>query len=241
MRAIRAWNKSVAGFVALLLVASLAGLGGAGQGASAEGEASEWLNPQSLVELVARVQELEWTWTEFEGDVEVETMTVSYRLAGPDIIVGRDTTKVELTVDGDLWRVWLAEDGAVVQAEIAGEVMPQMFAETMVGPMLTGLFWPFTLAEHYGVQEALTETAPGLEVRRVDRDLWQIGDLEVPIYQVEVRVYGEPYLDPGEEVGYIWVIGDFGTFRMLLEWQVSEVQAEDMTVVQMLVKRVVPR
>lgn len=201
MHAVRAWKKSVAGFVALLLVASLAGLGGAGQGASAEGEASEWFNPQSLVDLVARVQELEWTWTEFEGDEEVETMSVSYRMAGPDIIVGRDTTKVELTVDGDLWRIWLAEDGAVVQAEIAGEVMPQMFAEMVAGPMLIGLFWPFTLAEHYGVQEALTETTPGLEVRRVDTGLWQIGDLEVPVYQLEVRVYGEPYLGPGEEVG----------------------------------------
>ncbi len=233
-----AWKKGLAGLFALLL---LVGPAAAGEDISAEVEIDEWFNPVALSEVVATVRELEWSWTEFEGDVELETMRVSYRLVGDTVVGGADATEVELIVDGSLWKIWLAADGSVLQAEIEGELMPQMFADMVVGPMLTGLFWPFTMADAYGVEQALTDIGPGWELRSSDTGTRQIGDMEVSVQELAVSLRGEPYLEPGEQVDYLWVIGDFGPFHMLVEWRVTDIDADDVIAVRMVVESVVPR
>lgn len=89
--------------------------------------------------------------------------------------------------------------------------------------------------------EALVETPPGMEIHVRDQDLRRIGDLVVPVQVVGMRVFGEPYPKPGERATFVWVVGDFGDFLMLVQWEVLDVQAEELLAMNMEVKRLVPR
>lgn len=209
-------------------------------GQETSSESKPWFNPKNLVEAVARIRELEWSWTVFE-DGEPETMNVGYRLLRYETVQGRRTALVELTIDEDLWQVWLDSDGQVVQAAIDGELLPQMLAEMIVSSTLVFIFTPFFFAEPYRVPEVLVETPPGTEIRVREGIPRKVGDLVIPVQVVEMRVFGEPYLKPGEQATFVWVIGDLGDFLMLVQWEVVDVQAEDLMAMNMVVKHVVPR
>lgn len=227
-------------WVCVLLSAVCLVMASALAGQEPSGGSKEWFNPKKLSDVVARVQELAWSWTFFE-EGEEETMDVSYRLLGYETVLGRKAALVELTINEDLMQIWLDSEGNIVQGAIDGELLPQMFAEMMFGATLTFVFSPFIFAEPYKVPEALVETLPGMEIRVRERDLRRIGDLVVPVQVVEMRVFGEPYLKPGERATFVWVIGDFGDFLMLVQWEVLDVEAEEMLAMNMEVKRLVLR
>ncbi|MFO8034366.1 MAG: hypothetical protein R6U88_04275 [Candidatus Bipolaricaulota bacterium] len=214
MRTASPWKKGMAALSALLIVGSVAAFG------SGEVEVEEWYNPQSVGDLVAAVREMDWSWTQFEGDVEKDTLAVSYRLVGPEVVAGEDTTLVELVMDGETARVWLAEDDSIAQLEMGGELVPLAWMPAeQIEMMMTAYFWPFMMVEAFPVEEVATGVYQGVSIDSVDTEVREIGDLEVPVHRFEVSVSGEPHLEPGERVDYVWAIGDFGTFQMVVEWQ----------------------
>ncbi len=223
----------------------LALAGGSALAASPGGDdvvdVDDWFIPLGLPDVVATLRALEWSWTEFDGDTEMESMRVLYQLVGPADVAGQETTEIHLTVDGELWRIWLDPDGDVVQAEIEGELMPQMFADMVVGPMLTGLFWPFSMVEAYGVEQVIVHGDPGWDVRSVETTTVTIGDLEVPVTYLEVMTSGAPYLDAGQRMELLWGIADFGAFQMLVEWRVTDLNVDEVSTFRILVERVIPR
>lgn len=180
------WLFVLLSAVSLVMVPALAGQ-------ESSGGLKEWFNPKKLSEVVARVQELAWSWTFFE-DGEEETMDVSYRLLGYETVLGRKAVLVELTINEDLMLIWLDSEGNIVQGAIDGELLPPLFAEMTLGATLSFIFSPFIFAEPYKVPEALVETPLGMEIHVRDQDLRRIGDLVVPVQVVEMRVFGESYL-----------------------------------------------
>ncbi len=239
------WRQVLRGYVVVLFMMLLALGGTPGLATGAAGDVAvdvdDWFVPLGLPDVVATLQALEWSWTEFDGEAELESMRVVYQLVGPADIAGQETTKIHLTVDGGLWKIWLHPDGAVAQAEIEGELMPQMFADMVVGPMLTGLFWPFSMVQAYGVEQVITHGDPGWDVRSTDTRMAMIGDLKVPVTYLEVATSGQPYLDAGQRMELLWGIADFGAFQMLVEWQVTDVSVDEVSTFRILVERVIPR
>jgi len=233
------WKKSVTGLFALFLIAAPAAVGVADDVAG-DVEIDEWFNPLGLDEVIGRLQVLEWAWTEFEGETEQETMRVRYALVGMEEIQGQATDVVELTVDGELWRIWLAADGSVAQAEIGGELWPPMLADMVVGPMVMAVFWPFQMVDFYGVEGALTDAGPGWDFRSVAVGEAHVGELTVPVQQVSLSM-GEPHLAPGEQVDLLWEIADFGPFQMLITWQSTDIVGDDVMTLHMRVEKVVLR
>lgn len=184
-------------------------------------EIKNWFNPMGVGLLTTQLRELEWTWTGTEDGVEQETMRVAYRLAGKETVAGKDATRLELSVDGEPWILWMAEDGSVVQAEIGGEKLPTEMASLVVAPMVTGLFWPFLMADAYEVDKVVTGTHENWSVTVADAGRQQFGPTSARVQRVTTTVSGPPYTDAGETMTMVWSIGDFGAFQMLVEWRVQ--------------------
>jgi len=202
-------------------------------------EIDNWLNPVGLSSLLARFRELEWVWIDIENGVEQPATAVSYRLIGSETLQGHESTKVELIVDGSPWNVWLDERGDVVQAEIEGEMLPAEMTSMVVGPMLTGLFWPFSMVEAYRVDQVVADGGPGWETTVTEIGQRQYGDLIADVHEVRVTVSGPPYMAAGESSTLIWAIADFGPFQMLAEWHVIDTDTTD--AFRMEIVRVVPK
>ncbi|MGC9530317.1 MAG: hypothetical protein ACP5G2_06925 [Candidatus Bipolaricaulaceae bacterium] len=236
-------HRVVAVVVALMLAACLGTAGWAEGDAppTVDLEIDDWFIPQGLTDIVARFRELEWSWRESDSAEDGEEFRVGYHLVGDGVVEGQQTTEVELVVNGDSWRIWLAPDGSVVQVEVDGELLPPGYAHMVSGPMLTGLFWPFTMVEYYGVGQALAQAGPGWEFHAVGAGVRQLGDLQVPVHEIQLAMSGPPHLAPGERVELVWTVADFGAFEMLVEWRVTEDEAAGVTALLMQVERVVLR
>jgi len=202
-------------------------------------EIDNWWNPVGMGALLARFRELEWVWTNTEAAGEEESTTVRYRQIGTETIQGRETTKIELTIDGAPWRIWLGDGDEVVQAEIEGEILPAEMTSTAIGPMLTGLFWPFTMVDAYRVDEVVAGEGLGWEMTVTDVGRRAYGDLVADVHEVVVTVSGPPYMEEGERSTLVWAIADFGSFQMLAEWRVIDADTAD--AFRMEIVRVVPR
>ncbi len=208
-----------------------------------EVDIEEWYSPQSVWDLVAIFEEMEWSWTMIEDGVEEDTVLASYRLVGPEVVAGEDTTLVELVMDGESSKVWLSEeDEAIAQLEMGGEIIPLVFVPAeQLERMMAGYFWPFITAEYFSVDQVVAGAYPGVTIDSVETELRELGQLAVSVDKVEVTLMGEPFLEAGERANLVWAIGDFGPFQMLVEWQWTGGDAGEVATFNMQVKRVVFR
>jgi len=234
MQKLNVWQKVMVAALAIMLMGSLAAFG------DEEVDIEEWYNPQSVWDLVDTFSLMEWTWTMIEDGAEQDTVSVSYRLVGTEMVGGDDTTLIELVMDGETMRVWLSEeDREIAQMEMGGEVIPMAFMPAeQVEQVLAAYFWPFMTAEHFGVDQVVTEAPEGVSIDRVRTEPQQLGDVEVSVEQVEVSYSGEPFLEPGQQANLVWRIADLGPFQMLIEWQWDGGEAGEEATFNMKVEQV---
>jgi len=202
-------------------------------------EIDDWRNPADLSLLLERFRELEWVWTNTAEGTEQETTTIRYRLIGDESVDGKDATRIELVVHASVWDLWLDVDGSVLQAVIDGEALAPEMSNMVVGAMLVGVFWPFTMVDAYEVEEVVSGGGPGWEMTRTDVGRRTYGDLSADVHEYRVTVAGPPHMEAGESSTLVWTIADFGTFQMLAEWHVLDGDAAE--AFRMEILRVVPR
>ncbi len=206
---------------------------------------TQWRNPNHIGSLIQDFSELAWTLT-----FESQPLTAHYKLEGTDSVQGTDFLLIVIDVDMSQWedgpdyllRVWVDEDtGTTGQAEIDGEIVDPIVAETIMEGVLEMALFPFYAMDDLRADAVLgVPGAPplpeGTEWRLGRSTTERIGDLEATVHWLEVDVG----LSEGDTTQQ-WGIADFGEFQMLIEWAATIRDDDEEFSFHMKVDRIVPR
>lgn len=183
----------------------------------------DWYNPTEIQELVETFKVLRYEWKTEKKEMEVE-----FQWEGVEIVAGREADKSVITIDSldeDPRRmvVWLDKAGELVQVEINGEIIPKMLDDMMFKSILQLVFLPFQMADFYLGEQIITgHMVDGWTVCAVGTGSWKVGEDTIDALSME-GLLGPPVTSGEYEVQ--WVMGDFGNRRMLLTWQVAEIDS----------------
>lgn len=195
-----------------------------------------WRNPTGLDEIVNNFEELQWRWAYIKGGEEQDATLISYRRVGSDTIDGIETNQVVIEVDDEEFKIWIDENGNVVQAEIEGHVFPGELVQDAMEGAVEAVFLPFNVVEQTRVYEFLMDSYPGIEWRTVSTGREQFGDVEAEVTRLEVDL-GPPMVPEGREGTVVWSVGDFGgEFQMLVEYEWAEEALEGRGITFNLIK-----
>jgi hypothetical protein len=176
-------------------------------------------NLDSLTNLFSSLQ-YEWRYN------ETDFSQVTYSATADETINGIDTTKIVITIENnettEEMNFWVDEDGTTVKALMNGQEIPGEMFQNMADAIINSIFWPFTLAQNYTEGPAFNEAAesvPGYEVNIDNMGQSSLNGKDYTHYVTNINI-GPPYSE--DPIEYVWQIGDFGDFQLLLNWETKE-------------------
>ena len=180
-------------------------------------DSDHYVLPESFPDFVATFKEIRYTG----GDVGGAETTVHYEHIEVEEVDGVQTDKVEFSVDGEVFTLWVDSEGNFQRVIADGEELPIEIAQPLAEPIKDASMAPFYHTSAIDVEYVFRRDIPGYEQNIVKTETETFGDMTATVYTVEASV-GPPAVEEALSASATMQIADFGDFQAIISWETTE-------------------